>query len=327
MRDLRISVTDKCNLRCTYCMPADRYGENYVFLKRDQLLSFEEVTRVARVAAGLGVQKLRVTGGEPLLRKDLPSLIAMLAAIPGVEIALTTNGILLPQLAQPLRAAGLHRVTVSLDAMDDAHFDRMSGGHGSVSAVLQGIGAAEAAGFTSIKINCVVQRGVNDDGVVGMAGHFRGTGHVLRFIEYMDVGTCNGWRMEQVAFSRDVLARIHAVYPLRPLESNYRGEVASRYAYEDGRGEIGFISSISEPFCGDCTRLRLSADGSLYTCLFATQGTDLRSHLRNGASDGELEHMLSAVWQRRADRYSELRSGAQGDGPDSRKIEMYHIGG
>ena len=328
LRDLRISVTDKCNMRCTYCMPEERYGDHYAFLRRDQLLSFEEIARVAGLAADLGVRKLRITGGEPLLRKELPNLVAMLAAIPSVEdIALTTNGVLLPTCAESLRTAGLHRVTVSLDTLDEAVFARMSGGRGSVAAVLEGVAAAETAGLAPIKINCVVQRGVNDDGVVALADHFRGTGHTLRFIEYMDVGTCNQWQPDEVVPSVAVRDRIHAQYPLRPLEAEYHGEVARRYAYEDGNGELGFISSVSRPFCGDCTRLRLSADGSLYTCLFATTGVDFRTPLRKGATDQELRTILQTVWKRRSDRYSEQRAELRHAATGAHKIEMYHIGG
>jgi GTP 3',8-cyclase len=328
LRDLRISVTDKCNLRCTYCMPSDRYGEHYVFLQRSELLTFEEIARIARLASEVGVRKLRLTGGEPLLRKDLPELVAMLAHISGIEdIALTTNAILLPTLAKSLRDAGLQRVTVSLDSLDDATFSRLSGARGSVAAVLEGIDAAEQAGFGRLKVNCVVQRGVNEQSALALAAHFRGTGHIVRFIEYMDVGTCNGWKLDQVVPSRELHDMIHAAYPLRASDPGYHGEVAERYLYEDGAGEIGFISSVSRPFCGDCTRLRLSADGSLYTCLFATRGTDLRGPLRAGASDEALKTLFAHLWQRRSDRYSEQRAALNNGAAKAPKIEMYHIGG
>lgn len=328
LHDLRISVTDKCNMRCTYCMPQDRYGEHYAFLRRDELLSFEEITRVVHAAANLGVRKLRVTGGEPLLRKELPALIEMVAGVPGIDdFAMTTNGLLLPKFAPTLRAAGLQRITISLDTLDEAVFALMSGGRGSVAGVLEGIAAAESAGFDAIKINCVVQRGVNDEGVVALAEHFRHTGHIVRFIEYMDVGTCNLWKPGEVVPSVAIRNRIHARYPIRPLDPEYHGEVASRYAYEDGAGEIGFISSISEPFCGDCSRLRLSADGSLYTCLFATQGVDLRNPLRAGATDEDLQTILRTVWKQRTDRYSERRADLRRTRAADHKIEMYHIGG
>ncbi|NUM52945.1 MAG: GTP 3',8-cyclase MoaA [Candidatus Hydrogenedentes bacterium] len=328
LHDLRISVTDKCNLRCTYCMPADHYHDSYEFLTRAELLSFEEIARVARLFVQAGVSKLRITGGEPLLRKDLPVLIAMLREIPGVmDLALTTNGILLPQLADALKVAGLDRVTVSLDSLDDEVFKRMNGRNVSVQTVLDGIRAAEDAGLGPIKINTVVQRGVNEDGVLALAQRFRGTGAVLRFIEYMDVGNCNGWREDAVVTSRSVRDRIAAQYPLLPLGANYHGEVAERYRYADGTGEIGFISSVSQPFCGSCTRARLSADGQVFTCLFASRGTDLRTALRNGGSDEDLNGILYEVWKRRRDRYSELRADAQHSHTAVRKVEMYHIGG
>lgn len=328
LRDLRISVTDKCNMRCNYCMPQDRYGEHYVFLQRAQLLSFEEIARVTRLATALGVRKVRITGGEPLLRKDLPALVAMIAGIAEIgDIAMTTNALLLPRCAKPLRDAGLQRVTISLDSLDDAVFSGLTGGRGSVGEVLDGIVAAEEAGLTPIKINCVVQRGVNDAGVIALAERFRGSGHALRFIEYMDVGNCNGWDATHVVPSREILDRIRAHYPLRALEPEYRGEVARRYAYEDGSGEIGFISSVSRPFCGDCTRLRLSADGTLYTCLFAQTGVDLRAPLRAGASDDAVADVIRSMWQGRADRYSERRAELRQADGEARKIEMYHIGG
>lgn len=327
LHDLRISVTDKCNLRCTYCMPADHYHENYEFLRREDLLTFEEITRIARVFVDSGVSKLRITGGEPLLRKDLPDLVAMLREIPGVDdLALTTNGILLPQLAAPLKAAGLDRVTVSLDSLDDAVFQQMNGRGVRVADVLDGIRAAEAAGLGSVKINSVVQRGVNDAGAVDLAAYFRGTGAIVRFIEYMDVGNCNGWQKDAVVPSRDLRDRIAVRFPLEPVGANYHGEVAERYRYIDGAGEIGFISSVSQPFCGSCTRARLSADGQVFTCLFASKGTDFRAPLRSGASDNDLAQQLATVWRNRQDRYSETRAQIAANVP-LKKVEMYHIGG
>ncbi|MDE1957927.1 MAG: GTP 3',8-cyclase MoaA [Xanthomonadaceae bacterium] len=326
LRDLRISVLDRCNFRCPYCMPADQYPEHHPFLQRHDLLSFEEIERLARVFAGLGVRKLRLTGGEPLLRRDLPLLVAKLAAIPGVEdLALTTNGVLLPRLAAPLRAAGLQRLTVSLDALDPAIFSRLSGQRGDVAEVLAGIAAAERAGFAAIKINCVVMRGVNEGEPLKLAAHFRGSGHLVRFIEYMDVGTLNDWRSERVVPSAEVLAQIAEHWELRALEPGYRGEVAQRHAYLDGAGEIGFISSVSVPFCGECTRARLSADGQLYTCLFAREGFDLRGPLRDGHDDAALAALITGRWSLRDDRYSERRDELRGAIRD--RVEMYHVGG
>jgi len=325
MHDLRISVTDRCNMRCTYCMPAHTFHDGYQFLPRRELLSFEELARVSRAAVALGVEKLRITGGEPLVRKDLPELIAMLRGIPGVrDLALTTNGLLLPEQARPLREAGLNRVTVSLDSLDDAVFGAMNGRGIPVAEVLEGIAAAEAAGLTPIKINVVVQKGVNDHTLPDLAAHFRGTGCIVRFIEFMDVGTRNAWKLDEVLPSRELLAQLHARFPLRPLRANYGGEVAERYAYEDGAGEIGFISSVTQPFCGGCTRLRLSSDGQLFTCLFSTHGHDLKQALRTGADDAALQHLIAQCWRGRADRYSELRGRA--NAPRD-KVEMYHIGG
>ena len=326
LRDLRISVLDRCNFRCPYCMPADQYPEHHPFLQRQDLLSFEEVERLARVFAGLGVRKLRLTGGEPLLRRDLPVLVAKLAAIPGIEdLALTTNGVLLPRLAAPLRAAGLQRLTVSLDALDPAIFSQLSGHRGEVAEVLAGITAAERAGFAAIKINCVVMRGVNEGEALKLAAHFRGSGHLVRFIEYMDVGTLNDWRAERVVSSAELHARIAARWPLRALGPGYRGEVAQRHAYVDGAGEIGFISSVSVPFCGECTRARLSADGQLYTCLFARTGFDLRMPLRDGHADAALLAMIADRWSLRDDRYSERRAELRNAPRD--RVEMYHVGG
>ena len=331
IHDLRISVTDRCNFRCPYCMPAELYGENYRFLPKPELLSFEEIERLARLFVDLGVEKLRITGGEPLLRHELPSLIERLAAIPGLrDLALTTNGYLLEKQASALRNAGLQRITVSLDSLDEEIFKRMSGRDVGPQRVLEGIEAADRAGMSPIKINCVVQRGVNDHTLVDLARSFRGTPHIVRFIEFMDVGTLNGWDLSQVVTAAEIVERIGAEFPIDPVDSNYRGEVANRYRYRDGSGEIGIIASVSAPFCGDCTRGRLTIEGKLVTCLFAADGTDLRTSLRSGASDAELRDLIDTVWSRRTDRYSEERAEltASGD-PSTRKakIEMYQIGG
>jgi len=325
MRDLRISVTDRCNFRCTYCMPKGIFGRDYEFLPRDQLLSFEEITRVAAAAAELGINKIRLTGGEPLMRAGLGDLIAMLSAIDGVDtVTMTTNASLLARKATELAAAGLTRVSVSLDSIDDATFRAMNDVDFGVAGVLEGIEAAAAAGLGPIKINAVVKRGVNDSGVPAMADHFRGTGHIVRFIEYMDVGTTNGWRLDDVVPAEEIRAAIHARNPLEPVDPAYRGEVASRFRYLDGSGEIGIIASVTAPFCGDCTRIRLSAEGSIYTCLFAVGGTDLRAAIRAGATDTDLTHQLSTIWTSRTDRYSEIRS----EGTDGwERIEMSYIGG
>jgi len=331
IHDLRISVTDRCNFRCPYCMPAELYGENYPFLPRAELLSFEEIERLARLFVDLGVEKLRITGGEPLLRHELPRLIERLAAIPGQrDLALTTNGYLLDKQAAMLREAGLERVTVSLDSLDDAVFKQMNGRTFGPQRVLAGIEAADLAGFRPIKINCVVQRGVNDHTLVDLARAYRGTGHIVRFIEFMDVGTLNAWDLSQVVTAAEVLERIDAEFPIEPVDRNYRGEVANRYRYRDGSGEIGIIASVSQPFCGDCTRARLTIEGKLVTCLFASDGTDLRTPLRSGASDDELRKLIEDVWSGRTDRYSEERAGqmARGESADRKpKIEMYQIGG
>lgn len=319
LHDLRISVIETCNYRCPYCMPEESYPDDTP-LGTHGRMSFDQIERAARVFAELGVRKLRLTGGEPLLRKNLPTLVARLAAIDGIEdLALTTNGSLLAAQAQALRDAGLRRLTISLDALDATRFRELSGGRGDLDSVLAGIAAAETAGFGSIKFNCVVQRGVNEDDAIALAGHFRGTSHVMRYIEYMDVGTCNGWRRERVLPSAELRDRIAARWPLRALDANYRGEVASRYAYADGAGEIGFVSSVSAPFCGDCHRARLSADGQLYTCLFAGNGHDLRPSLDD---DETLRERIAQIWNARADRYSELRGAATG-----KHVEMYLIGG
>ncbi|MBA2336921.1 MAG: GTP 3',8-cyclase MoaA [Acidimicrobiia bacterium] len=325
IRDLRISVTDRCNFRCTYCMPKEIFNREYRFLERDLLLTFEEIERVAGVFSGLGVRKLRLTGGEPLLRRDLDVLVGALAGIAGVDdLTLTTNGSLLARRAAALAAAGLKRVTVSLDSLDDAVFAAMNDVGFPVQQVLDGIEAASAAGLTPVKVNAVIQRGVNDDGIVAMAEHFRGTGHILRFIEYMDVGHTNGWRLDDVVPAREIRERINARYPLQPIDAGYLGEVAQRWRYVDGAGEIGIISSVTRPFCRTCTRARISAEGMLYTCLFATAGTDLRVLLRGGASDTDLAAAVAAVWTARTDRYSEIRSEATVPLP---KVEMSYIGG
>jgi cyclic pyranopterin phosphate synthase len=328
LHDLRISLLDRCNFRCPYCMPETEFHEDYQFLTRSQRLTHEEILTIARVATGLGVSKLRLTGGEPLLDKNINSLIRGLAALPGVEdLALTTNAMLLAPVAQELADAGLHRVTISLDSLDEEVFRQMSGGRGDLAQVLDGLEAAAAAGIEPIKINVVVERGVNDHTVIDLLEHFRGTGHIVRLIEYMDVGNRNGWRMNQVVPSRELLQVIEARWPLRSMDPNYAGEVARRYEYADGQGEIGFISSVTEPFCGSCSRARLSSDGMLYTCLFATQGTDLREPLRNGADDDELADILSRIWLQRADRYSELRRPDVAEHHALSKVEMYRIGG
>ncbi|HEY7398540.1 MAG TPA: GTP 3',8-cyclase MoaA [Gaiellaceae bacterium] len=322
LRDLRISVTDRCNFRCVYCMPRDVYGADYAFLERRELLTFEEITRVARVSVGLGVSKLRITGGEPLVRRSVESLVAMLAPL-GADLTMTTNGALLPAKAKLLRDAGLDRITVSLDSLDDATFRALNDADVSVDRVLAGIEAAADAGLP-VKVNCVVKRGANDGEIVPLARHFHGTGHTLRFIEYMDVGNTNGWRLDDVVPAAEIVAAIDAVLPLEPVEAGYRGEVARRYRFRDGGGEVGVISSVTQPFCGDCTRARLSAEGRLFTCLFGVRGHDLRALIRGGASDEELSASLGGVWRSRADRYSELRSSAS---PGLQKVEMSYIGG
>ncbi|NWG16141.1 MAG: GTP 3',8-cyclase MoaA [Chloroflexi bacterium] len=328
LRDLRISVTDRCNFRCTYCMPAEIFGEGYKFLPRAEILTFEEIARLARLLVGMGAVKLRLTGGEPLVREEVEKLVAMLAAVEGVQdLTMTTNGFLLPQKAAALQQAGLRRITISLDSLDDAVFRRMNGNRSGVQKVLDGIAAAEQAGFSPIKINAVVQRGVNDHTIVDLARWAKERGYILRFIEYMDVGTLNGWRLEQVVPAKEIVARIHAEMPLEPIERNYRGEVAARFRYRDGGGEIGLIASVTMPFCGDCTRLRLSPEGQLYTCLFATEGTDLRGPLRAGASDAKLEQIIREMWSARDDRYSEVRAALTEEARHQSKVEMYHIGG
>jgi GTP 3',8-cyclase len=324
LRDLRISVTDRCDFRCVYCMPKEVFGRNFEFLRRSELLTFEEIARVARIGAGLGLQKLRLTGGEPLLRRDIERLVEMLAAIDGIDdIAMTTNGSLLPRKAQVLADAGLRRVTVSLDSLDDAVFGAVNDVGFPVERVLEGIAAASGAGLP-VKVNMVVKRGLNDGSVLDMAGHFRGSGHVLRLIEYMDVGQTNGWQMDDVVPAAELVEAIAAGWPLEPVEPAYPGEVARRYRYADGGGEIGLIASVTQPFCHDCSRARLSAEGRLYTCLFAAAGHDLRRRLRGEGGDEELDAFLRRIWGRRADRYSELRTAETSQRP---KVEMSHIGG
>ena len=326
LRDLRISVTDRCNFRCPYCMPAEIYGERYEFLPKDSLLTFEEIARLTRVLAALGVVKVRITGGEPLVRAEIDKLIAMLSRTPGIEdVAMTTNAFLLAQFARKLKDAGLRRVTVSLDSLDEDVFKRMNGrGFGS-ARVLEGIEAAREAGLSPIKINAVVQRGVNDHTIVELARFAKERGHIVRFIEYMDVGTLNGWKMDDVVPAEEIIERIHAEMPLEPIGANYKGEVALRYGFKDGEGEVGVIASVTKPFCGDCTRMRLSPEGEMVTCLFASSGIDLRTPLRAGATDEELQDIVRGAWGLREDRYSEIRTMFT-DEP-RKKVEMYHIGG
>jgi GTP 3',8-cyclase len=322
LRDLRISVTDRCNFRCVYCMPKEVYGRDHRFLERRELLTFEEITRVARTFVSAGVKKIRITGGEPLVRRDLERLIEQLADL-DVDLTLTTNGSLLPQKAQALADAGLRRITVSLDSLDDAIFRALNDVDFSVERVLHGIDAAAAAGLP-VKVNAVIKRGVNDDQVVPLAAFFREHGHTLRFIEYMDVGHTNGWRLDDVVPAKEIVALLDSSFGVEPAEALYRGEVAQRWRYKDGAGEVGVIASVTQPFCGDCTRARLSAEGKLFTCLFAVRGHDLRALIRGGASDGELETAVRSVWGGRADRYSDLRSAATAG---LEKVEMSYIGG
>jgi cyclic pyranopterin phosphate synthase len=322
LRDLRISVTDRCNFRCVYCMPKEVYGRDHRFLERRELLTFEEITRVARIFVATGVKKIRITGGEPLVRRDLERLVAQLAEL-DVDLTLTTNGSLLPQKAQVLAAAGLRRITVSLDSLDDAIFRALNDVDFSVERVLDGIDAASAAGLP-VKVNAVIKRGVNDDQVVPLAAFFRERGHTLRFIEYMDVGHTNGWRLDDVVPAKEIVARLDDAFGVEPAEALYRGEVAQRWRYKDGKGEVGVIASVTQPFCGDCTRARLSAEGKLFTCLFAVRGHDLRALIRGGAPDEELEAAVRTVWGGRADRYSDLRSAATAE---LDKVEMSYIGG
>jgi cyclic pyranopterin phosphate synthase len=328
LETLRVSVTDRCNFRCVYCMPREVFGRDYVFLDRKELLSFEEIARLVRVFAGLGLRTVRITGGEPLVRRDLERLIGLLADVPTaeggrLELALTTNGSLLPQKAEALARAGLDRVTVSLDSLDDDTFRSLNDADFPVQRVLDGIDAAEAAGLP-VKVNAVVKRGVNDGDVVALAGHFRGTGHTVRFIEYMDVGHSNGWRLDDVVPAEEIVRRIDAAWPLEPVESARPDETSRRFRYRDGEGEIGTIASVTQPFCGGCSRARLSAEGRLHTCLFALRGHDLRAPLRLGVSDGELAEQLRGIWTKRTDRYSELRTAETASLP---KVEMSYIGG
>jgi cyclic pyranopterin phosphate synthase len=328
LQDLRISVMDRCNFRCPYCMPKSEYHDHYRFLKSQERLSFEEITRLTQLFVNLGVRKLRLTGGEPLLRANLPDLIGDLSNIPGIDdVALTTNGILLAQHAIELKASGLRRVTVSLDSLDPEVFARMSGGFGGVEQVLAGIDAALAAGLGPIKINAVVQRGINDHTVCELVERFRGTPVIVRFIEYMDVGNRNDWQRSQVVPSTELAAMIHARWPMHAQSHNYRGEVAKRWRFDDDRGEIGFISSVTQPFCGSCSRARLSSEGRLYTCLFATAGFDLRGRLRAGASDADILVEIRKIWQGRTDRYSEQRQQLRAAEAPPQKVEMYYIGG
>jgi cyclic pyranopterin phosphate synthase len=328
IHDLRMSVMDRCNFRCPYCMPRETFHESYRFLKSSERLDFAELLQLARVFVRAGVKKIRITGGEPLLRPNLADFIGDLTSLPGIEdIALTTNGVLLAKYASELKAAGLNRITVSLDTLDPDVFAKMSGGFSGLAEVLDGIEHARRAGLAPIKLNTVIQRGVNDHTVMDLLAHFRGTGVIVRFIEYMDVGTRNHWRPEMVVPSRELAAAIHARWPLSARGRSYAGEVAERYTYDDGAGEIGFISSVSQPFCGDCSRARISSDGSFYTCLFATVGTDLRAPLRAGASEDELLDLIRGVWSARGDRYSELRATMRGSAPDLHKVEMNYIGG
>ncbi len=325
LRDLRISVTDRCNFRCTYCMPREVFGPGYQFLNRTEILSYEEIARLARIFVAHGVEKLRITGGEPLVRRDLHTLIAQLREIPGLkDLTLTTNGSLLRAQAQKLKDAGLERITVSLDSLDDQVFQAMNDAGVPVSVVLDGIEAAKEAGLAPIKVNAVVKRGTNDHTIVDLARHFKGSGVIVRFIEFMDVGATNGWQLENVVTGKEIVERIDAELPIEPAEANYRGEVAQRWRYTDGSGEIGVITSISQPFCGDCTRARLSPEGELYTCLFGVRGHDFRALLRSGKSDEQIADFLTSVWRVRDDRYSEIRTSETALLP---KVEMSHIGG
>jgi cyclic pyranopterin phosphate synthase len=328
LHDLRISVMDRCNFRCPYCMPKEQFHEHYRFLKSQERLSFEEIVRLARLFAGLGVRKLRLTGGEPLLRTNLADLVGDLTDIPGIDdIALTTNGVLLGQHAVDLHANGLRRVTVSLDTLDREVFTRMSGGYAALDQVLSGIDAAIAAGLTPVKINAVIERGLNDHTALDLIESFRGSPVIVRFIEFMDVGNRNQWRPELVVPSRELAASIQARWPMHPISQNYEGEVAQRWRFDDGGGEVGFISSVSQPFCSSCSRARLSSEGKFYTCLFATHGLDLRAPLRAGAADADILELISGVWTARTDRYSELREDLRRTGPAAEKIEMNYIGG
>jgi len=324
LRDLRISVTDRCNFRCVYCMPKEIFGSDYPYLPHSEVLTFEEITRLARIFSTFGVKKIRLTGGEPLVRKDLPQLISMLAEIPDLDLTLTTNGSLLARNAQALKDAGLKRVSVSLDSLDNEVFKALNDVDFPVEKVLEGMEAAQEVRLEPIKVNMVVKRGVNESSVLPMARYFRQKGYILRFIEYMDVGHTNGWRTNDVVSAKEIVDMISAELPLEPLNPNYKGEVANRWRYKDGSGEIGVISSVTQPFCNTCNRARLSAEGKLYTCLFAIKGHDLKSLIRSGATDSDLSQEIARIWGKRADRYSELRSENTIDLP---KVEMSHIGG
>ncbi|MBX3036245.1 MAG: GTP 3',8-cyclase MoaA [Anaerolineales bacterium] len=324
LRDLRISVTDRCNFRCVYCMPKEVFGSDYPYLKREQILTFEEITRLAKIFSKHGVKKIRLTGGEPLIRKGIVDLVAMLASIPSLDLTLTTNGALLSKLALPLKTAGLKRVTVSLDSLDDEIFKAMNDVDYPVQKVIEGMDAAAEVGLTPIKVNMVVKRGVNEGSILPMARFFREKGYILRFIEYMDVGHSNGWRMDDVFSSKEIINMINQEMPIEPVDPNYQGEVAERWRYKDGSAEVGFISSVTQAFCGTCNRARLSAEGKLYTCLFAIKGYDFKELLRSGATDDEISEKISQVWHKRADRYSEIRSENTIPLP---KVEMSHIGG
>ena len=324
IRDLRISVTDRCNFRCIYCMPKEFFGREYEFLKRVELLTFEEIARLTRIFNTLGAKKVRITGGEPLIRRDIEDLISLLSTIPDLDLTLTTNGSLLAQKASALKDAGLKRVTVSLDALDDETFKAMNDVNFPVESVLKGIEAASEVGLNPVKINMVVKRGINENSILPMVRHFRKSGHILRFIEYMDVGTTNGWRLDQIVSINEILGIIDNEFPIEPLEPNYQGEVAKRWVYKDGAGEIGVIASVTSPFCGNCTRIRLSAEGRLYTCLFGTEGTDLRGLIRGGKTNDDISDFIFDVWQKRNDRYSEIRSSKTAE---LKRVEMSYIGG
>ncbi len=326
IRDLRISVTDRCNFRCTYCMPKEVFNSDYEFLRRDDLLSFEEITRISKVFADIGVKKIRLTGGEPLLRKNIPVLIEQLSSIAGIEdISLTTNGVLLTQnMAQQLKDSGLQRITVSLDALDDETFKAISDVTFKVDKVLDAIETADSVGLSPVKINMVVKKGINEHAILPMAKHFHASGKILRFIEYMDVGSTNHWQMDDVFSAKEIVDVINQELPIEPADENYKGEVAKRWRYKDGGGEVGIISSVTQPFCQSCTRARLSAEGKLYTCLFATQGKDLRHLIREGANDEHVKEVVNAIWKKRTDRYSELRTSETVLLP---KVEMSYIGG
>lgn len=325
LRDLRISVTDRCNFRCPYCMPADIFHERFKFMAQEKVLTFEEITRLTKIITGMGAVKLRLTGGEPLVRQDIDKLVKMLSEIEGVEdLAMTTNAYLLPKFAEQLKEAGLQRLTISLDSLDEEVFHAMNGKRASVAKVLEGIQFAKNIGFDNIKINCVVQRGINEHTIVDMARWAREEGHIVRFIEYMDVGTMNGWKLDEVVPAKEIVETIDAAFPLEGRKRNYASETALRWQYADGLGEIGVIASVTMPFCGNCSRIRLSPEGQIFTCLFATEGTDLKTPMREGATDDELRDIVAGTWQKRDDRYSETRSD---NTSDRDKIEMYYIGG